>query len=95
MNVVADALSCRHSLLVFLDAKLLGFEMLKELYAHDNDFGEVFNLCTKSPHRKYFLHEGFLFYVDKLCVPNSSIHDLLVREAHIGGLWGILALLGS
>ena len=82
-------------MLVFLDAKLLAFEMLKELYAHDNGFGEVFNLCTKSPHGKYFLHEGFLFYVDKLCVPNSSIHDLLVREAHIGGLWGILALLRS
>ena len=36
-NVEADALSRRHSLLVFLDAKLLGFEMIKELYTHDHD----------------------------------------------------------
>ncbi|XP_071923187.1 uncharacterized protein [Coffea arabica] len=50
-NVVADALSRRHSLL-------------------------------------YFLHDGFLFHVDKLCVPNSSIRDLLIREAHSGGLMG-------
>ncbi|XP_071901283.1 uncharacterized protein [Coffea arabica] len=72
----------------FLDAKLLGFEMLKELYAHDIGFGEIFASCTKSPHEKYFLHDRFLFYVGKLCVPNSSIRDLLVREAHSGGLMG-------
>nr|XP_027101014.1 uncharacterized protein LOC113720306 [Coffea arabica] len=41
MNVVADALSHRHSLLVCLDAKLLGFAMLKEFYANDVDFSEV------------------------------------------------------
>ncbi|XP_027169446.1 uncharacterized protein LOC113769177 [Coffea eugenioides] len=41
-----------------------------------------------SPHGKYFLHDGFLFYMDKLYVPNSSIRDLLVREAHSGGLMG-------
>ncbi|XP_071914044.1 uncharacterized protein [Coffea arabica] len=54
-NVVTDVLSRRHSLLVFLDAKLLGFEVLKELYAHDTDFGEIFASCSKSPHGKYFL----------------------------------------
>ncbi|XP_027169493.1 uncharacterized protein LOC113769229 [Coffea eugenioides] len=87
-NVVANALSCRHSVLVSLDAKLLGFEMLKELYANDDDFGEVYNIYVRNLHGKYFLHEGFLFYVDKLCVPNSSIRDLLVREVHSGGLMG-------
>ncbi|XP_071901185.1 uncharacterized protein [Coffea arabica] len=81
-NVVADALSCRHYLLVFLDAKLLGFEMIKELYTHDPDFGDIY------ADGKYFLHDGFLFHVDKLCVPNSSVHDLLVREAYSGGLMG-------
>ncbi|XP_071918778.1 uncharacterized protein [Coffea arabica] len=87
-NVVADALSHRHSLLAVLDAKLLGFEMLKEIYAHDHDFGEVYASCLKSPHGKYFFHNGFLLYVDKLCVPNSSIRDLLIRETHSGGLMG-------
>ncbi|XP_010546454.1 PREDICTED: uncharacterized protein LOC104818535 [Tarenaya hassleriana] len=41
-NVVADALSCRHNLLVSLDSKLLGFEFIKELYASDLDFEDVF-----------------------------------------------------
>ena len=50
MNVVADALSRRHSLLVCFDAKLLGFEMLKELYANDVDFSEVYKICVRNPH---------------------------------------------
>ncbi|XP_071933765.1 uncharacterized protein [Coffea arabica] len=87
-NVVADALSRRHSLLALLDAKLLGFKMVKELYTNDHDFGDTYVACVKAPHGKYFLHDGFLFHVDKLCVPNSSIRDLLIREAHSGGLMG-------
>ncbi|XP_071901574.1 uncharacterized protein [Coffea arabica] len=86
--MVTDALSCRHSLLTVLDTKLLGFEMLKDLYAHDTDFSDIYTSCMKSPHGKYFLHNEFLFYVDKLCVSNSSICDLLIREAHSGGLMG-------
>ncbi|XP_071901053.1 uncharacterized protein [Coffea arabica] len=59
-----------------------------DLYAHDTDFSDIYASCMKSPHGKYFLHNGFLFYVDKLCMPNSSIRDLLIREAHNGGLMG-------
>ncbi|KAL0439530.1 UNVERIFIED_CONTAM: Retrovirus-related Pol polyprotein from transposon.6 [Sesamum latifolium] len=47
-NIVADALSRRYALLSMLDAKILGFEFIKDLYANDVDFGEVFgNLQPK------------------------------------------------
>ena len=60
-NVVADALSLRYVLLSTLDAKLLGFEYIKELYAMDSDFGDLFKNCTKGACGKFYLHDGFLF----------------------------------
>ena len=33
-------------------------------------------------------HDGFLFKENKLCVPNCSLRELLVREAHERGLMG-------
>ena len=46
-NIVADALSRRYALLNYFDVKLLGFAYLKELYADDFDFGEVYKLCVQ------------------------------------------------
>nr|XP_048328419.1 probable receptor-like protein kinase At5g18500 [Ziziphus jujuba var. spinosa] len=44
-NIVADALSRRYTLISTLNAKMLGFEQIKELYAKDPDFGNVFAAC--------------------------------------------------
>ncbi|XP_031276789.1 uncharacterized protein LOC116135233 [Pistacia vera] len=38
-------------------------------------------------------HEGFLFKKDKVCVPICSVHELLVRESHGGGLMGHFGVL--
>ncbi|KAG7572494.1 Integrase catalytic core [Arabidopsis suecica] len=87
-NVVADALSRRYTLLSTLEAKLLGFDQLKELYATDPDFANVYQACEKFASGHYYRHEGFLFYGKRLCMPNCSLRDLFVREAHGGGLMG-------
>jgi len=87
-NVVADALSRRYALLSILDTKLLGFEYIKDLYAQDSDFGDVFNASEKVAFGKFYRHDGFLFWESKLCVPMCSLRELLVREAHGGGLMG-------
>ena len=44
-NSVADALSRRHALLSQLDAKILGLESIKDLYATDSFFAEPFSKC--------------------------------------------------
>ncbi|XP_071939170.1 uncharacterized protein [Coffea arabica] len=91
-NVVADALSRRHTLITTLDAKLLGFEFLKEFYAIDSDFGEIFKSLPRHSREHYFISQGFLYYKDKLYIPKSSIRTLLVREAHGGGLMGYFGI---
>ena len=87
-NIVADALSRRYVLIYTLDDKLLGFEQIKELYPLDQYFSNEYACCEKGAHDKFFRHEGFLFRENRLCIPNCSIRDLLVRESHGGGLMG-------
>ena len=67
---------------------ILGFEYIKELYVNDPDFANVFNACERVSFGKFYKHDGFLFRENKLCVPNSSLRELLVHEAHGGGLMG-------
>ncbi|XP_022843403.1 uncharacterized protein LOC111366955 [Olea europaea var. sylvestris] len=85
-NVVVDALSRRYALITSLNARLLCFEHIKSMYETDLDFFDIYKSCEKVAVDKFFRHEGYLFRENKLCVPNCSIGDLLVREAHSGGL---------
>ena len=94
-NKVADALSRRYNLLTSLSYHFMGFDSLKDLYACDGDFGTIFgelmemaksNICKASG--DFHLVDGFLFKGNLLCVPHSSLRNLLVVEAHEGGLMG-------
>jgi hypothetical protein len=78
-NIVADALSRRCGLVTQLDRKVLGLESIKTLYANDSDFKEHFSKCAPGKGwDKFYVHDGFLFRTNKLCIPVCSIHSVLL-----------------
>ena len=79
-NMVADALSRRYALLSTLETKFLGFECIKELYEHDADFSHIYQTCSHTASDGYFKHDGYLVKDKRLCVPKSSIREVLVKE---------------
>ncbi|KAI5652231.1 hypothetical protein M9H77_29418 [Catharanthus roseus] len=85
-NVIADALSRRYIQISTLHAQILGFEMLKELYAHDNAFKDIFDACLAALNEKYLIYDGFLYHEGKWCIPSYSSRLLLVKKAHYGCL---------
>jgi hypothetical protein len=76
-------------LLTQLNIKVSGLESLCDLYATDLDFSVPYSMCTGGKAwDKYHIHDGFLFRANKLCVPESFMHLLLLQESHAGGLMG-------
>ena len=65
---------------------MLDFEYVKGLYENDNDFATIYGACEKSTFGKFYRQDWYLFKENKLCVRSSYMRDLLVREAHNGGL---------
>ncbi|CAI9115397.1 OLC1v1016296C1 [Oldenlandia corymbosa var. corymbosa] len=78
-NVVADALSRRYTLLTSLDAKLMGFEFIKDLYCNDIDFANIFTACEQSAFEKFYRHEGYLFRENRL-YDARHVADLFLKE---------------
>lgn len=87
-NIVADALSRRHALITTMEAKIMGFEHIKRIYEEDPDFQDIYKETTRAAFGTYYQQDGFLFKERRLCIPQGSMRELLVREAHGGGLMG-------
>jgi hypothetical protein len=56
---VADALSRRHSLLSTMEVQVLGFEVPKELYKNDLEFGNVWESRSKGSFNHFMVQKVF------------------------------------
>jgi len=96
-NKVVDALSRRRNLLTEMRVEVLGVEELKNLYEEDLDFTEPWKACKepivrdRSKWLDYFIQEDMLFKGNQLCIPRSSMRDILIKENDSGGLAGHFA----
>jgi hypothetical protein len=88
-NIIANALSRRYTLLNQLDYKIFGLETIKDQYVHNSNFKDVLLHCKDGKAwNKFIISDEFVFKANKLCTPASSVHLLLLQEAHRGGLMG-------
>src|SRR5215216_2770238 len=72
-----------------LELNVIGFEHIKDLYAHDPTFAIPYAKCvTHISWELYYIKDGYLMRANKLCIPKSSLRLLLLQEAHAGGLMG-------
>ncbi|XP_048496332.1 uncharacterized protein LOC125495607 [Beta vulgaris subsp. vulgaris] len=71
-----------------VDSRVLGFEIIKEYYEGDSDFNTIYNEWKPGIANQFNLVDGFLYKGNKLCIPKCAVRELLIREAHGGGLAG-------
>lgn len=61
---------------------------MKSIHEDDADFGRIWKYCTKGPYKQFLVQNGFLYKGTQLCVPQGSLREAIIREAHGGGLAG-------
>jgi hypothetical protein len=72
-----------------LDCRIFGLQSIKDQYALDPNFNNVLLNCKEGyTWNKFVINDGFVFRVNRLCIPVGSVHLLLMEEAHGGGLMG-------
>ena len=78
--MLADALSRRYAFISTLNAKLLGFEYIKELYVNDPAFANVFNACEKVAFGKFIRMMGsYLEKINCVCLIVLCVNCLCVK----------------
>lgn len=59
INIVVDALSMRHLLLSILDARVLGFQLMKDHYDKDEDMSRIIKECLSGVYGDFIMQKGF------------------------------------
>ncbi len=62
-----------------LEAILLGFKYVKNIYANDDDFARVFVKFEKSSSQENYIHDGFLSKENRNFVPKCFMHNLIMQ----------------
>ena len=80
-NKAADALSRLTVTLHRMSAHVIGFDRLKYEYSACLDSGIIYDEVSNGNRHEYidfFVENGYLFKVTKLCISRTSFRDLLI-----------------
>ena len=77
-NVVANS----------LHVKIIGFDIVKELYCDDDDFGDIWKACVQRPFKDFVIVDGFLFKGTLLAIHVCSLRLSIVDKLHAGNFSG-------
>lgn len=88
LNKVADALSRWAIFLNSIKSEIMGFEYLKDLEANDEDFQEERKNYTSRAPCKYQICDEFLFFTDRLCIPEGPLRERIIWKSYNRGLRG-------
>ncbi|GJT48665.1 putative reverse transcriptase domain-containing protein [Tanacetum coccineum] len=81
-NRAADALSRRSGLLVTMQVDVPGLDVIRDMVAVDPYFLVVLQGVQAGEKPDFFLHNGFLFKGNQLCIPDSSLRLQIIKELH-------------
>jgi hypothetical protein len=59
---------------------VLGFKELPRELREDVEFGPIIKGVEAKTRHDYLLHDGYLFFGDLLCIPNTSLRFSIVQE---------------
>ena len=71
-----------------LEVCCVGYDSWKAIYEEDPSFGEIWRvlqqptMINQTPFLDYTIHDGWLYKLNCLCVPQSKDHLILICEAH-------------
>ncbi|GKB47293.1 putative reverse transcriptase domain-containing protein [Tanacetum coccineum] len=84
-NRAVDSLSRRSGLLVTMQVDVPGLDVICDMVAVDLYFSVVLQGVQAGEKPDFFLHNGFLFKGNQLCIPNSSLLLQIIKELHSDG----------
>nr|GEW43799.1 putative reverse transcriptase domain-containing protein [Tanacetum cinerariifolium] len=81
-NRAVDALSKRSGLLVTMQVDVPGLNVIRDMVTVDLYFLVVLQGVQAGEKPNFFLHDGFLFKRNQLCIPDSSLRLQIIKELH-------------
>jgi Integrase zinc binding domain len=87
-NKSADVLNRRDNLMPAMKNVVLGFEKLPRELQEYAKFRLIIEGVEAKTRCDYLLHDGYLFFGNLFCIPNTSLRFSIVQELHKQGHFG-------